>query len=137
MTEHLFRNRTERSLTREGTEQSFPRGVPCSLPSLGGGNTPRKGDPRESVRGVTVEGLAREALAFTRTRPDLAPAVAFRAWSDVVGLDGRLEREVRDEYARLRAQRRLGRDTQGEVDAQAAEASCSAAAGQDGSGVSR
>lgn len=61
-------------------------------------------DPRESVRGVTTEGLAREALEFARrSRPDLSPAVAFRAWCDSVGLDPEREREVQAEMARLRA----------------------------------
>jgi hypothetical protein len=64
-------------------------------------------DPREGVRGVTIEGLAREALQFATTaRPDLAPASAFRAWADTAGLDAECEREVRAELARLRRERR-------------------------------
>ncbi len=40
MTEQVFRNTSERSLRGDGTEQSVPRGVPCSLASPGGGNNP-------------------------------------------------------------------------------------------------
>jgi hypothetical protein len=55
------------------------------------------------VRGVTVEGLAREALELIRARPDLPWPVAWRIWCDRAQLPRETERQVKVRLIRIRS----------------------------------